>query len=62
MTLLKPENLQPFGDGWTPPDGEAVKEVLSKAGLTGTQAARLTGTANVYASHVGRSPGSSERR
>jgi hypothetical protein len=46
MTLLKPENLCPFEDAWKPPKGDAVKEVLERAGLTGKQAAQLTGTAN----------------
>jgi hypothetical protein len=46
MTLLKPENLRPFSEKWEPPVGEAVKEVLYKAGLTNVQAAQFTGTAN----------------
>jgi hypothetical protein len=46
MTLIKPANLLPFSDAWKAPEGEAIKEVLAKAGLTGAQAAQLTGTAN----------------
>lgn len=45
MSKLKPENLQPFKGGWVPPDGEAIKEVLKEANLSGRKAADLLGFA-----------------
>jgi hypothetical protein len=46
MTLLRPEYLCPFSDNWKRPPGEAIKETLSRAGLTGDEAAQLTGVSD----------------
>lgn len=35
--------LRPFDMGWEPPTGDEIRQVLKMAGLSGSQAARLTG-------------------
>ncbi|REE06590.1 hypothetical protein B0G71_8272 [Paraburkholderia sp. BL27I4N3] len=40
---IRPECLRPADDLWAQPTGEEVREVLRRAGLTGTAAARLLG-------------------
>ena len=43
MTEIRAECLRPFGDGWEQPNGEEVREILKRAGLSGSQTATLLG-------------------
>ncbi|MFJ3465341.1 transcriptional regulator [Achromobacter spanius] len=40
---IRPECLRPFADGWQQPESGEVRAVLSMAGLTGGEAAKLLG-------------------
>ena len=42
-TTIRAACLQPYSEAWPRPNGEEVREVLRRAGLSGAKAARLVG-------------------
>lgn len=41
--MLRDACMRPFDMGWEAPTGDEIRQVLKKAGLSGVQAAKLTG-------------------
>jgi DNA-binding transcriptional regulator YiaG len=40
---IRPSTLRPFAEGWEQPTADEIRAILTKAGLSGSQAASLLG-------------------
>ncbi|QIE29812.1 XRE family transcriptional regulator [Caballeronia sp. SBC2] len=45
VTSIRPECLRPAADGWLQPTGPEIREVIERAGFTGSRAGKYLGIA-----------------